>query len=63
MPIVGLVVMAGEIRKSMPKALLVTIRLNPDERDADQAVVGVCVDMVLHTFEEGVALLTPEAEE
>lgn len=56
-------VIAGDLRKSMPKALLVTIRLNPDSRDADQAVVEVCVDMVLNTFEEGVALLTPEDEE
>lgn len=56
-------VIAGELRKSMPKALLVTIRLNPDARDADQGVVEVCVDMVLNTFEEGVALMQPEASE
>ena len=54
-------VLAGELRENLPKALLVTIRLNPDSRDADQAVVEVCVDMVLNTFEEGVALLAPEA--
>lgn len=54
-------VIAGEVRASLPKALLVTIRLAPDERDADQAVVAVCVDMVLNTFEEGIALLLPEA--
>ena len=54
-------VVAGELRENLPKALLVTIRLNPDSRDADQAVVEVCVDMVLNTFEEGVALLAPDA--
>ena len=54
-------VVAGELRTNLPKSLLVTIRLNPDSRDADQSVVEVCVDMVLNTFEEGVALVAPEA--
>jgi predicted PurR-regulated permease PerM len=49
---------AGRFRHRLPQALLVTIRLNPDHRDADQAVVEQHVDMVLRTFEEGVALMS-----
>ena len=52
---------AGAMRARLPKAMLVTIRLSPDSRDADQVVVEESVDMVLNTFEEGVALLSPEA--
>ena len=51
---------AEQLRARMPQALLVTIRLSPDSRDADQAVVEQRVDMVLRTFEEGVALLLPD---
>jgi predicted PurR-regulated permease PerM len=54
-------VVAGHFRERLPQALMVTIRLSPDDRDADQSVVEQCVDMVLRTYEEGVALLTPEA--
>jgi predicted PurR-regulated permease PerM len=50
-------VIADQFRARLPQALLVTIRLNPDSRDADQASVEQSVDMVLRTFEEGVALL------
>lgn len=48
---------AGQLRANLPGALLVTIRLNPDNRDADQSAVEQSVDMVLQTYEEGVALL------
>ncbi len=54
-------VVAGHFRTRLPRALLVTIRLNPDSRDADQALVEQGVDMVLRTFEEGVALLGSDA--
>ena len=52
---------AGQFRTRLPQALLVTIRLSPDSRDADQSVVEQSVDMVLRTFEEGVALLGADA--
>ena len=54
-------VIADQFRARLPQALLVTIRLNPDSRDADQAIVEQSVDMVLRTFEEGVALLGADA--
>jgi hypothetical protein len=54
-------VVAEQIRARLPQALLVTIRLSPDSRDADQAIVEQRVDMVLRTFEEGVALLMSDA--
>ena len=54
-------VIADQFRERLPQALLVTIRLNPDSRDADQAIVERNVDMVLRTFEEGVALLGADA--
>ena len=54
-------VIADQFRTRLPQALLVTIRLSPDSRDADQAIVEQSVDMVLRTFEEGVALLGADA--
>ncbi|MDL2354363.1 MAG: AI-2E family transporter [Pseudomonadota bacterium] len=54
-------VVAGQLRASLPQALLVTIRLSPDSRDANQSVVEQSVDMVLRTFEEGVALLASDS--
>jgi hypothetical protein len=54
-------VVADQFRARLPQAMLVTIRLNPDSRDADQAIVEQSVDMVLRTFEEGVALLGVDA--
>jgi predicted PurR-regulated permease PerM len=54
-------VIADQFRTRLPQALLVTIRLSPDSRDADQAAVERSVDMVLRTFEEGVALLGSDA--
>ena len=54
-------VIADRMRASLPQALLVTIRLDPDNRDANQSVVEQSVDMVLRTFEEGVALLMSDA--
>lgn len=49
-----------ELRDSLPKALLVTIRLLSEGDDAKQAVVRGSVDMLLHSFEEGVALVAPD---
>jgi predicted PurR-regulated permease PerM len=49
-----------ELRVSLPKAMLVTIRLLSEGDDAKQAAVEGKVDMVLHTFEEGVALVAPD---
>jgi hypothetical protein len=49
-----------ELRASMPKALLVTIRLLSEGDDAKQAIVRDSVDMLLHSFEEGVALVAPD---
>jgi hypothetical protein len=48
-----------ELRVSVPKALLVTIRLLSEGDDAKQAIVRDSVDMLLHSFEEGVALVAP----
>jgi predicted PurR-regulated permease PerM len=56
-------VIAEQFRMRLPQALIVTIRLSPDSRDADQAIVEQRVDMVLRTFEEGVALLGSDAAE
>ncbi|MES2320065.1 MAG: AI-2E family transporter [Pseudomonadota bacterium] len=53
-------VMVAELRASLPDAMLVTIRLDPDSRDANQSVVEESVDIVLRTFEEGVTLLVAE---
>jgi len=55
------IVIARELRSKLPGAMLVTIRLLPDERDANQSVVERHVDMVLRTFEEGVAFLAQES--
>jgi predicted PurR-regulated permease PerM len=52
---------ADQLRSNLPQALMVTIRLDPDSRDADQSIVEQRVDMVLRTFEEGVALLMSDA--
>ena len=57
----GWQVIADQFRTRLPQALLVTIRLSPDSRDADQSIVEQNVDMVLRTFEEGVALLMSDA--
>ncbi len=56
-------VVAAELRAGLPKALFVTIRLAPDNRDADQSIVQQSVDIVLNTYEEGVSLLMPVAAE
>ncbi len=54
-------VIARDLRAGLPEAVLVTIRLSPDSRDADQSVVEQSVDMVLRTFEEGVALMSADS--
>lgn len=51
--------LAAGLRARLPQALFVTIRLAPDHRDAEQAIVQRSVDMVLTTYEEGVLLLMP----
>jgi len=52
-------VMAADLRARLPDSMFVTIRLAPDNRDADQSVVQQTVDIVLNTYEEGVALMAP----
>lgn len=49
-----------ELRERLPKALLVTIRLLHEGDDAKQAALEANVDMLLHSFEEGVALVAPD---
>ncbi|MFL6660253.1 MAG: AI-2E family transporter [Massilia sp.] len=47
------------LRANLPDALFVTLRLLSEGNDAKEAQVARSVDMVLHSFEEGVALVTP----
>jgi predicted PurR-regulated permease PerM len=51
---------AREMRNSLPHALLATIRLPFDEDTPHQAVVDIQVDMVLRSFEEGLAFVLPD---
>ncbi len=50
-------------RGRLPNALFVTIRLLSEGEDAKQTVVENSVDMVLHTFEQGVELVVHERAE
>lgn len=51
---------AREMRTNLPHALLATIRLPFDEDTAHQAIVDAQVDMVLRSFEEGLAFVLPD---
>jgi predicted PurR-regulated permease PerM len=53
-------VAAREMRANLPHALLATIRLPFDEDTAHQGVVDAQVDMVLRSFEEGLAFVMPD---
>lgn len=52
--------LASQLRANLPQALLVTMRLLSEGEDSKQTVVEKSVDMVLHSFEEGVELVAPE---
>ncbi|MBR7792678.1 AI-2E family transporter [Undibacterium sp. FT147W] len=49
-----------ELRSNLPHALIVTIRLFSEENLAEQSVVNKHVDMVLRSFEEGLAFVAPD---
>ncbi|MDQ2821350.1 MAG: AI-2E family transporter [Pseudomonadota bacterium] len=51
---------AVELRVALPDALFATIRLPFDERTANPAVVEEQVDMILRSYEEGLAFVVPE---
>ncbi|MBC3917097.1 AI-2E family transporter [Undibacterium sp. CY18W] len=48
-----------ELRTNLPHAIIVTIRLFSEENQADQSVIKKHVDMVLRSFEEGLAFVAP----
>jgi hypothetical protein len=49
-----------DLRANLPHALLVTIRLPFDENAVKQAAVEKHMDMILRSYEEGLAFVTPE---
>lgn len=51
---------AQEMRNTLPHALLATIRLPFDEDTPHQGIVDTQVDMVLRSFEEGLAFVLPD---
>ncbi|MFL6709844.1 MAG: AI-2E family transporter [Massilia sp.] len=53
-------VAAREMRTNLPQALLATIRLPFDDDTEHQGVVDAHVDMVLRSFEEGLAFVLPD---
>lgn len=52
--------LSGELREHLPDATLVTIRHRSDVSLPPQAAVAQSVDIVLHSFEECLAFVTPE---
>jgi predicted PurR-regulated permease PerM len=50
----------SELRASLPGALIVTIRLLSEGKDAKQSLVETNVDIVLRSFEEGVEFVAAE---
>jgi hypothetical protein len=50
----------NELRSNLPHALIVTIRLLSEENLAEQSAVNKHVDMVLRSFEEGLAFVAPD---
>lgn len=48
-----------ELRTNLPHAIIVTIRLFSEENQADQSIIKKHVDMVLRSFEEGLAFVAP----
>ena len=53
-------VLAGELREYLPDATLVTIRHRTGVSPSHQSAVEQSVDIVLRSFEEGLAFVTPE---
>ena len=54
---------AIELRVALPDALFATIRLPFDERAANPTTVEAYVDMILRSYEEGLAFVVPEKAE
>jgi len=52
----------AELRAALPEAVLVTVRLQLSDPVLSQAVVEKQVDMVLRSFEEGLAFVAPGAK-
>ena len=52
--------LASELREYLPDATLVTIRYRSNVSKAHQVAVEQSVDIVLRSFEEGLAFVTPE---
>jgi predicted PurR-regulated permease PerM len=50
----------SELRVRLPKALIVSIRLLSEGKDAKQSIVETSVDIVLRSFEEGVEFVAAE---
>ncbi|MBK1889335.1 AI-2E family transporter [Undibacterium sp. 14-3-2] len=50
----------NELRSNLPHALIVTIRLLSEDNLAEQSAVNKHVDMVLRSFEEGLAFVAPD---
>ncbi|MFZ6722881.1 AI-2E family transporter [Undibacterium sp. Ji49W] len=48
-----------ELRTNLPHAIIVSIRLFSEENQADQSIIKKHVDMVLRSFEEGLAFVAP----
>lgn len=52
--------MARQLRANLPHAMLITLRLLSEGEDSKEAVVARSVDMILHSFEEGVEFALPD---
>ncbi|WP_292044470.1 AI-2E family transporter [Massilia sp. UBA6681] len=50
----------AELRKDLPEALMVTVLLPYDEQLPKRALVEAYVDMILRSFEEGLAFVAPD---
>lgn len=50
----------AELRAAMPQALMVTVLLPYDEQLPKRALVEAYVDMILRSFEEGLAFVAPD---
>jgi hypothetical protein len=48
------------LRLALPHALLATIRLPGDDTNVPPSTIEATVDMVLRSFEEGLAFVAPE---
>jgi hypothetical protein len=50
----------AELRADLPEALMVTVLLPYDEQLPERALVEAYVDMILRSFEEGLAFVAPD---